>query len=134
MDLKYIRQIAESLRKYCGGHPDKATENSLVEIAASTVRGKLRDQINAAAFKQGTDWRQQSVSIVAGLFSADGKKRLCAGLSDYLDSDDITLCSKFQSIAVNCARQELFHRWEETDSLSPKLHRNLNRILAGGIR
>ncbi|MEW5923553.1 MAG: hypothetical protein AB1746_06160 [Candidatus Zixiibacteriota bacterium] len=100
----------------------------LIEISAEIVRQKLRARISAAAYKEDTDFKQQSLSVIAGMFTEDGRNRLVSSLSEFLDCKDGFLFVKFQSIVVNNARQELFHRWDETNPLKAKIWRNVSRV------
>lgn len=124
-----MHDIAGCIRKFCHDPSDSSVTGRLIDIASAMVRQKLRARINAAARREDTDNKQQTLSVMAGLFSEDGKCRLVASLSELLGGDDAVLFVKFQTIVVNTVRQELFHRWDETDPLKARIWRNVNRVL-----
>lgn len=129
MDKKTLHDIAEGIRQFCRDQSNISAINKLIEIASEIVRQKLRARINAAAYREDVSSRRQSLSVIAGLFTKEGKHRFCQAISEFLDCDDITLFTKFQSIVVNSARQELFHRWGEADSLKARIWRNVKQAL-----
>jgi len=129
LDNELIAAVAASIRQFCQSTLDTSSIERLTRFAGTIVCQKLWGRLYAAASERGTTVEQQSLSIIAPLFSAKGKTRLRETLQEYMESDDTTLFMKFQSIVVNSARQGLFHSWNETDPLGARLRRNLNMIL-----
>ena len=135
MDLPYtssdsVREAAAILRRYCQGNADKRTVNRLVILAAEIARKRLWGRLCAAARVHETTIEQQAISIVAGLFRGkDAHSRLGKTLGESLKADDITLFLHFQRVVTRAASQELFHRWDETDPLSARLWRSLQRAI-----
>jgi len=54
---------------------------------------------------------------------------LSAALGESLNADDVTLFLHFQRLVARSGSQELFHRWDETDPLSARLWRGLQRAV-----
>ena len=135
MDLPYtssdsVREVAAILRRYCQGNADTHTVNRLVILAAEIARKRLWGRLCAAARVHETTIEQQAISIVAGLFRGkDAHSRLSLTLGESLKADDITLFVHFQRVVTRTASQELFHRWDETDPLSARLWRSLQRAI-----
>lgn len=130
-----VSEIAEYLRRYCNRELSRIEIDRLVGLAALIARQKLYGRLLAAAKAQDVAVEQQTTSVIAGLFCVEGADTaLKTALTGYLEEDDISLFTRFQSVVVNHAWQELFHRWKEHDRADFLLWRNFNRVLSKDAR
>lgn len=132
---RFVDEVAETIRRYCQGQADTHESNRLIRLAAGIAQQKLGGRLRAAASKQETSVEQQAMSVVANLFDRHGPGSvLCRALEGYMQADNTVLFRRFQSVIAQTASQALFHRWNETDPISAKLWRTLQRALRNDSR
>jgi hypothetical protein len=126
---EFIAEVTARIRRFCQGDLNSHEVSRLVTLSAAIAQQRLWGRLRAAAQAQETSIRHLAISMVTDLFVViDGVSLLAKVLEDELEQDDVTLYRQFNAVVVRHVEQELFHRWRESDPMSARLWRNLQRV------
>jgi hypothetical protein len=133
----FVAEACVYLRQWCQGNPPGDAARRLLEagVAVAEKRTALARRLAISASKESISKELLTRSLLGRLFLKSGPdSELARALGDDLESDDVVLYGRFESVVYITVSQELAHRWPESDPYAATLNHSLRCALRRDAR